>query len=319
MIIEVSLVHKGGLEVDRNKLGLIITGLSAAGFGSMAIFAKIAYAHGSNVTTVLTIRFVAASLLFLLIMKASSIHWGINKRQLLYLIGLGAAGYGMLSNLFFYGVSLIPASVASLLLYTYPTLVCIMAYLLGDEKMYPQKIIALIVSGLGLILVIGPTFENLDIRGVISVLAAALLYALYIVMSNKVLKEVHWLPSSTIVTLSAASFFIVSGSITGQIDYSVSGVVLISGLGIALFSTVLAIGGLYAGISMIGPSKVAIVSAFEPVVTVVLAAIIFSEVLAKEQFLGGALILMSIIILQLSRQQKWKNNKLEETEIMENQ
>jgi len=305
--------------VDKSKLGIIITGLSAAGFGSMAIFAKIAYAHGSNVITVLAIRFVAASLLFLLIMKVSNTPWSIKRRQLLYLIGLGAAGYGVLSNLFFYGVSLIPASVASLVLYTYPTIVCIMAYLLGDEKMYPKKVIALIVSGVGLILVLGPTFENLNIRGVISVLATAVLYALYIVMSNRVLKEVHWLPSSTIVTLSAAGFFTIGGSITGKIDYSVSGVVLLSALGIALFSTVLAIGGLYAGISMIGPSKVAIVSTFEPVVTIVLAAIIFSEVLAVEQFLGGTLILVSIIILQLSRDQKWQTNRLEEIERTEEQ
>jgi len=309
-VMQATSIIKGGLEVDRNKLGIIITSISAAGFGSMAIFAKIAYAHGSNVTTLLSIRFITAGLLFLLIMKLSKTSWGLNRKQLAYLIALGAAGYGVLSNLFFAGVALIPASVASLLLYTYPTMVCILAYLIGDEKMYPQKVLALLISAVGITLVLGPSFESLEIMGVIYVLSAAVLFAFYFVLSNKVLKEVHWLPSSTIVSLSAAVFFIVGGGITGQIQYSISTVAFLCAMGIALFSTVLAIGGLYAGISMIGPSRAAIVSTLEPIVTVSLAAIIFAEVLSKEQLLGGALIVISIIVLQISRQKVWQAKRL---------
>ncbi len=288
--------------MDKNKLGVIITALSASGFGTMAIFAKIAYAFGSNSVTVLTIRFVVASLLFLAIMKILKMKWGINKKQLIYLIGLGAAGYGVLSYFFFMGVGLLPASVASLLLYSYPTMVCLLAYIIGDERMYPQKVVALLVSAAGLYLVIGPVFENLNLKGVAFVLTAAAIYATYIVISNRVLMEVHWLPSSTVVSISAALFFLIVGNITGEISYDVPIEVLLSGIGIAVFSTVLAIGGLYAGISMIGPSKTAIVSVLEPVVTVILAAIIFKEILQIEQLFGGLLIISAILIIQMSRQ-----------------
>jgi len=287
--------------VDKHKLGIVITAISAAGFGSLAIFLKIAYSYGANVITLLTLRFCMASIFFLVIMKLMNIPWQLTRTNLLYLIGLGVAGYGVMSNLFFYGVSLIPASIASLVLYTYPTMVCLLAFLLGDEEMFPQKIGALTVSAVGLILVIGPSFGNIEIRGITAVFAAAVVFSLYFIVSNRVLKEAHWLVGSAVVSISAAVFFGVGGFVIGVIDFTPPWQVLASAVGIALFSTVLAVGGLYAGISMIGPSKAAIVSTLEPVVTIILAAIVFEEMLTMVQFVGGALILSSIMILQLTR------------------
>jgi drug/metabolite transporter (DMT)-like permease len=290
--------------LDKHKLGIIITSLSAAGFGTMAIFGKIAYAHGSNVITLLSIRFILASLFFILLLKIFKVSLKMTKKQIISLIILGALGYGLLSYLFFYGVNLIPASLAGLLLYTYPTIVCLLTYFLKDEEMFPQKIIALLVSAVGLILVLGPAFNSVDIRGVLAILLAAVMYANYIVFSNRVLKEVHWLPSSSIVSMSAAVFFLIIGLFTGEIDLFVPWQVFACGTGIALFSTVLAIGGLYAGISMIGPSKASIVSTVEPVVTVILAFIIFSERLSAAQLVGACLIIISIAYIQVTKKEK---------------
>jgi drug/metabolite transporter (DMT)-like permease len=298
--------------MDKQKLGIIITALSASGFGTMPILAKIAYSHGSNVITLLSIRFIIASALFLLAIKLLKLPWGVNYRQVVGLFIVGAIGYVLFSSLYFYGVSVIPASLASLLLYTYPTIVCIFAWLLGDEKMFFQKVIALIVSGIGLFFILGPSVENIALRGVVAVLGAAVTYGLYIVIMNRFLKNVHWLTSSTIVCISAAVIFSLGGAISGQIIYTVPMTVVMSGLGLALFSTVLGIGGLYVGIGMIGPSKVAIVSTIEPVVTVILAAIFFNEILLKEQFLGGTLILASILIIQLYKHKTEQTGTTEE-------
>ncbi|MDA8210871.1 MAG: EamA/RhaT family transporter, partial [Clostridia bacterium] len=50
------------------KTGTMLVALSAAGFASMAIFAKFAYAAGANVVTVLGIRFTLAALLLWIIL-----------------------------------------------------------------------------------------------------------------------------------------------------------------------------------------------------------------------------------------------------------
>jgi drug/metabolite transporter (DMT)-like permease len=52
------------------------------------------------------------------------------------------------------------------------------------------------------------------------------------------------------------------------------------------------------GLPMVGPSRAAILSTFEPVSTVVLAILILGEGANPIQYLGGILILASVILLE---------------------
>ena len=70
---------------------------------------------------------------------------------------------------------------------------------------------------------------------------------------------------------------------------------------IALISTVLAMLTFFAGLRRTGPSATAILSTFEPVVTVGLAAVVLGESLTWVQGLGGAFVLASVVVLQLRR------------------
>jgi drug/metabolite transporter (DMT)-like permease len=54
----------------------------------------------------------------------------------------------------------------------------------------------------------------------------------------------------------------------------------------------------FAGLARVGPSAAAILSVFEPVVTVALAAAAFGESLAPVQFAGGALVLAAVVVMQ---------------------
>ena len=52
------------------------------------------------------------------------------------------------------------------------------------------------------------------------------------------------------------------------------------------------------GLRMVGPSRAAIISTLEPAVTVMTAALVLGEHISLEQLLGGALILVSVLVLQ---------------------
>jgi drug/metabolite transporter (DMT)-like permease len=69
---------------------------------------------------------------------------------------------------------------------------------------------------------------------------------------------------------------------------------------IALVSTVGAILAFFAGLARVGPSSAAILSTFEPLVTIVLAGLTFGEVLSPVQVLGGLLVLGTVVALSLS-------------------
>jgi drug/metabolite transporter (DMT)-like permease len=59
-------------------------------------------------------------------------------------------------------------------------------------------------------------------------------------------------------------------------------------------STVAAISLFFAGLRRVGPTAASILSTVEPLVTVVLAAIVFGEVLSPVQMLGGALVVAAV-------------------------
>jgi drug/metabolite transporter (DMT)-like permease len=67
--------------------------------------------------------------------------------------------------------------------------------------------------------------------------------------------------------------------------------------GIVLVATVIPVVTFLAGLERIGPTNASMLSTLEPVVTVLLAAWIFSEVLKPIVLLGGGLILIAVILL----------------------
>jgi drug/metabolite transporter (DMT)-like permease len=66
---------------------------------------------------------------------------------------------------------------------------------------------------------------------------------------------------------------------------------------LAVVSTVAAIGLFFAGLRRVGPTTASILSTAEPLVTVLLALLVFGEMLGAVQLLGGALVLGGVLVL----------------------
>jgi drug/metabolite transporter (DMT)-like permease len=68
----------------------------------------------------------------------------------------------------------------------------------------------------------------------------------------------------------------------------------------AVISTVLAGTAMWWGIGLIGPSRVAIIGSFEPLVSILLAVVLLGERLLPLQIAGGMLILAGVVLVQWS-------------------
>ncbi len=66
---------------------------------------------------------------------------------------------------------------------------------------------------------------------------------------------------------------------------------------LAVVSTVAAISLFFAGLARVGPTTASILSTAEPVVTVVLAFLVFGETLGRLQLVAGALVLAAVLVL----------------------
>src|SRR3954463_16209531 len=119
--------------------GVVLCLVSAAGFGAMAIFGKLAYDAGVGTLTLLLVRFVGGTAIFALLARPR----GIERRAVAIGLGLGAIGYATQAGLFFGALETLDASLLALLLYTYPAWVTVAAFALGRERVTRRRLGAL--------------------------------------------------------------------------------------------------------------------------------------------------------------------------------
>ncbi|GFO63421.1 DMT family transporter [Geomonas paludis] len=272
---------------------------SAAGFATLGILIKSAFAGGANISTVLAGRFLLAGLFLFGILRARGINCSLDRRTALQLILMGAVGYGGMSGLYANAIHYLPASLTGMLLYTYPALVTILALIVGDERFNAPKGIALVVCSVGLVLVLGASFEGAQLAGVLSVLGAAVIYSCYIIIGNRILKNIDPMVTSLWVCTAAGLAFFCYGAAKGELILDVSLRGWLSIVGIAVFPTLFGVMGFFAGLRLIGATNASIISMLEPLITVLLSVILLGERITPLQGFGGAVLLFGGLILQL--------------------
>ena len=279
---------------SRRRGGVACIVVSAICFGTMAIMARAAYAAGVDIATLLALRFVIAAAVLVSVALARHEPWP-KGRALLTAILLGALGYAGQSFTFFTALTLAPAGLVALLLYLYPALVTVLSALALGERLTQRKLAALAVAVIGTALTIGPA-SNASPLGVALGLAAATIYAVYIVVGSRLGTRVAPRPMATVVVASAGAVFAVAALARGP-AWPQSAMGWLAVVGIAIVSTVVAIVLFFAGLERIGPTRTAVLSTVEPLWTVVLAAVFLGELIAPWQIVGGALILGAVVLL----------------------
>jgi len=272
---------------------------SATGFATLGILIKCAFAGGANISTILAGRFLIASLFLLLYLKLRRTSLVISPRSTVQLVLMGAVGYGGMSMLYANAIHYLPASLTGMLLYTYPALVTLLAVLVGDERFSFQKGAALLLCTGGLVLLLGASFDGAQLEGVLSVLGAAVIYSCYIVIGNRILKDLDPLVTSLYVCTSAGLAFLCYGVATGELILSIAPSGWLAILGIAILPTLFGVIGFFAGLRLIGATNASIISTLEPLITVLLSAVLIGERISALQGLGGAVLLTGAVVLQL--------------------
>jgi len=284
--------------------GALLCLASAAAFGAMGIFGKLAYDEGATVGTLLAVRFVlAAALLWVFVAATGGVRSlrGLSRRDVGIALALGAVGYSAQAGGYFAALERLDASLLSLLVYTFPTIVTVAAIVLGRERASRRTAVALVLASTGLVLVLaGPGAGPLDAIGAALGLTAAVVYSVYILASEGVAARVGPLALTTLVCTGAATTLTVAGVAGGDLD---PGSVSPAGFGwlagIAVVSTVGAVGLFFAGLRRVGPTAASILSTLEPVVTVALAFLVFGESLGPVALAGGALVLAAVLVVRV--------------------
>ena len=120
-------------------------------------------------------------------------------------------------------------------------------------------------------------------------------YAIYILLGSRIVRRSGPIGSTTIIITSTAGVYAGIVAIRGM-TYPATSTSWIAIIPIALISTVLAFVTFFAGLKRIGPTGASTLSTFEPIVAVVLAAIVLGETISPYQVFGGILILAAVVL-----------------------
>lgn len=297
--------------MNDNKLGSILVLVAAASLGTLGVLGKIAYGEGLTIATVLALRFTIGSAAFFSILgitetwkratctKRDSIQpLAILRGRKLYIaIALGTLGYGVMSGLFFWGLRYMSPGMVAITFYTYPIFVILISSAVLREKITKYTVIALLLAFCGVTLITGLDRANADPRGMMIVLASALIFAAYVTVSRAVLAEVDARVLTAHVLPSAAFTFIIYGSLTSQLSFPSTINGWIAGILLGVVATAIPVFAFLAGLSRIRATHASILMTFEPVVAVLLACALLGDPISWVTVVGGSLVLAATVLI----------------------
>jgi drug/metabolite transporter (DMT)-like permease len=284
---------------NKNTLG-IISGLSAAAiWGAMYVVSKAVMAVIPPFS-LLTSR-LALGIITLFIIAFLQKKLTIDKKDFVNILAVGFIGYGISLGFQFVGTNLSTAANGSLVTSASPAFVLIFAALILGEKITPKRFIALFIASLGVIAVIDPRTAQLDSSlfwGNISLVAAALTWALYSVLVRKVTRGVDVLTVSLIAFLGglptsiALSAWEISTQGIGEITIGVIAGILFLGI----IATALAMYLWNTAFAVLDASLASLTFFAQPIVGTILGAIFLGEIITPLFLFGGLLIGIGLIV-----------------------
>ncbi|OYT56252.1 MAG: hypothetical protein B6U77_00155 [Candidatus Hecatellales archaeon ex4484_218] len=287
--------------MKQKKIGFILVSLAGACYGSSGVLGKMLMNTGLQPETVVMYR-VSLGFLILatafLILNPTSLKVKLEKIPYLMVCGIVGVVVGILT--YFYAVKLISASIAVILLYTYPVFALVLAKIFVGERITALKIFAATLVLVGCFLTVkgySLTYLKLTGLGVVFGLISGFSYSIYMVLSKIMLKDVN--ESAVIfytlgfgsLVLLLINFFNQSLLVSLELDVWVL-IVLI-----AIIPTTLAFTFLIFGLKYLEAGRASIYSTFEIVSAILLAFIFLGERLEIFQGLGAILVVFSIFLI----------------------
>ncbi|HEX7165675.1 MAG TPA: DMT family transporter [Acidimicrobiales bacterium] len=290
-------------------VGTALAVAAAVSYGVTIVCNRELATRGFGPTASLSVRFGVAALATFLVLLAA-------RRPLLPAPGerwrplaLGAIGYAVESALFYSALERGTAAAVALLFYAYPAIVAVIELASGRLRPSPRLLgaLALSVGGTVLIVVAGSRVE-IAVMGVVLALSAAASFAVYLLVSSRVVPKTDSLTNGAWVALGASLSLTIAGLATGGLRAPGSSwwLMLINGVATGSAFTLL-----FAALKRMGASRTAIVMTMEAFSAVVLGALLLGERLGPLQAAGGAAILGATVLISSARAARSESTDVE--------
>ena len=283
-------------------LSILLSGIL---WGVISLFIRRLSAAGLSTMQVCFVRlFFAAPLLIVMALIFSPRHMRIRIKDVWIFFGTGIVSIFLFNFFYFYTIIHSEASIAGVLLYTSPIFVMLLSTLLFKEKVGVKKLLSLVLTFAGCILVSGVIGGKLSLRPIVALtgLASGFFYALYTIFGAIGLKRYDPLTVTAYTFLFAFVAALPFGDVRGTVTtLFATPTLLLWGAGIGILCTVLPYFFYTWGLKRVEASRASIISAAEPLVAALVGILIYGERHNFLKILGILFVLVAIVVLNLPR------------------
>jgi drug/metabolite transporter (DMT)-like permease len=276
------------------RLGVALTLLAGVAFAIQPVLGQVALDGGASIASLLGWRYAIAAGVLAVVSRRRLRT--IPPRVAALAFALGLALYAADSGLFYAALDRTSPPFATLLHYAHLLVVVGAVAVMGRERLDVRRASALVGVLLGVALVGGG--GSADVLGIVLALASAGAYSAYILVSDRLLRDIDPTAFASLLMAGAATSFVGFGVSTGDL-FAIGGsggiAAVLTG---ALVGSVFAVSAFLAGIRLVGPGTASLLVTVEVPVGLALAGIVLGEGLSFPQFAGAGLVVGAIVLLQ---------------------
>ena len=274
--------------------GVIFALVAGILFGLIGPTTKIAYNAGASVPIAIFLRYAVATIIILPFLPYQKNLYDVFKKNLKYFISISVGSIfltlGLLTS-----VKFIEVSLTILIFCLYPIYVLIYSIIVDKEKILLSVKILFLITFIGIIMVLGPSFKVINLLGVTLAIVASLGATSMIIINQKMSsKGISPIPINIFINMFNVIFFFIVLKIFFSLDFdfpiNIFLLILIPSIcySFALLSQLIAI-------PKIGQSYTALFLYLEPVVGVLGAVFLLKENLQIYQIVGAMIVIISLL------------------------
>lgn len=256
-----------------------------------------------------TLRFILASAALILVLSCSKIGWiKVSLKQFMQIAVLGLSGIFVYQILFFYGLQVIPASRAALLVAINPAMIALISFLIWHEKISISKGIGIILCVIGALILLSDKTSNIEgfmtNKGDLAILGCVVSWGIYTVAGKQVIRKIGALHTVAYAVLFGTLLLIICTAFSSGLalenisKLNMTDLASLSYLGI--LGSAVAYVWYYQGVDKIGAANAGAFIALNPLTAVIAGSLLLDEKVSAIVLFGGSLIIVGILIANKS-------------------
>ncbi|MBP6217509.1 MAG: EamA family transporter [Oligoflexales bacterium] len=281
--------------MSKTNLAILSIILSGILYGSLGVLGTWVRQAGFSVHNMLFWRFFTAGIIILFLGGRGWRVPTLSRAEASSLL-VNSLFYSISCVFYFHAIASIGTGLGMVIFFSYPFFIFLWLWLFMKQKISLFTWLSLLAIVIGFFC-ISKNFLISDWNpyGIVLALLSCILYAAYIVQSSKLTQRLNPYFSTFALCLGSSLYFFVHNVIMQdfQIPSSLNNWLVLLSLG--FFATTLPVLLMLQGLRYIGADKAAVLSVFEPIVTVILGFVFLNETLTLLQFIGIILVLTGAV------------------------